>query len=421
MSGLNNRDVEILSFYAENGNRELYWNYLAQKPGNDGYGLLALGVVRNDNVPGQVANNYAQSAARATRPGMTERDWENFGVDLMRRDLAERQEAMRKNEPERALNLSAVDVTRVHDQSFESAGIAKEAWTPRKLMEMAERKGGPAAMEEIWSRMLDNQKLGIYRGVSTLDEVRAHTDFSSLSSIGRAGQYVADMTAARMAANSALPNTDPNMIGSVGHSYIYSQHDQSWAQVQQHSGGPMPMPPRISTVRDERLIAELNDTRELRLERLGSRDERHPDDPYRTIAKSPFTLAEAPSITRDAETRLTAADINSQPLAQNIRRALADQMPEGAAISEDRLAQFTAAAKIARIGDQDALRVDIGSGGVTIRGNHPAQVAHVDLTTPVPPQTESISVFRDAQAAQQAAFGREAQQVTEAQRGFERA
>ena len=59
MSGLNRQDIEILRSYAEDGNRELYWNYLAQKPGNDGYGLLALGVVRNDNVPGAVANSYA--------------------------------------------------------------------------------------------------------------------------------------------------------------------------------------------------------------------------------------------------------------------------------------------------------------------------------------------------------------------------
>ena len=81
VSGLNNKDVEILSFYAENGNRELYWNYLAQKPGNDGYGLLALGVVRNDNVPGQVADAYAQSAALATRPGGTSKvASEGFGA-----------------------------------------------------------------------------------------------------------------------------------------------------------------------------------------------------------------------------------------------------------------------------------------------------------------------------------------------------
>ena len=44
MSGLNQKDVDILRGYADQGNRELYWNYLAQKPGNDGYSLLALGV-----------------------------------------------------------------------------------------------------------------------------------------------------------------------------------------------------------------------------------------------------------------------------------------------------------------------------------------------------------------------------------------
>ena len=56
MPGLTKKDIDILAHYAGKENRELYWNYLSQIPGNDGYGLLALGVVRNDNVPGQVAN-----------------------------------------------------------------------------------------------------------------------------------------------------------------------------------------------------------------------------------------------------------------------------------------------------------------------------------------------------------------------------
>ncbi len=38
MSGLNRKDIEILRYYADAGNRELYWNYLAQKDGADGYG-----------------------------------------------------------------------------------------------------------------------------------------------------------------------------------------------------------------------------------------------------------------------------------------------------------------------------------------------------------------------------------------------
>ena len=62
MSGLSKKDLAILAHYAKEGNRVLYWNYLAQIPGNDGYGLLALGVVRNDNIPGTVANTYAHAS-----------------------------------------------------------------------------------------------------------------------------------------------------------------------------------------------------------------------------------------------------------------------------------------------------------------------------------------------------------------------
>lgn len=63
--GLSRQDLDILETYAETGNRELYFNYLAQKQGNDGYGLLARGVVRNDNNPGTTANSFADRQARA--------------------------------------------------------------------------------------------------------------------------------------------------------------------------------------------------------------------------------------------------------------------------------------------------------------------------------------------------------------------
>ncbi|RYH24979.1 MAG: hemolysin, partial [Alcaligenaceae bacterium] len=65
MAGLDERDIDVLGTYAKDGNRTLYWNYLARHPGNDGYGLLALGVVRNDNMPGAVANAYAQERVQA--------------------------------------------------------------------------------------------------------------------------------------------------------------------------------------------------------------------------------------------------------------------------------------------------------------------------------------------------------------------
>ncbi|ATS25136.1 hypothetical protein J7431_17840 [Xanthomonas phaseoli pv. dieffenbachiae] len=55
MSGLTVRDLKILSSYANAGNLELYWNYLSRLPGADGYGRLALAMVRNDSLPGQMA------------------------------------------------------------------------------------------------------------------------------------------------------------------------------------------------------------------------------------------------------------------------------------------------------------------------------------------------------------------------------
>src|SRR3546814_1869696 len=82
MARLDQRDMAILHHYVEEQNRELYWNYLAQHEGNDGYGLLALGVVRNDSMPGAVANNFAQNHARSHDDRvLTEPDWEEFGQD----------------------------------------------------------------------------------------------------------------------------------------------------------------------------------------------------------------------------------------------------------------------------------------------------------------------------------------------------
>src|SRR3546814_5097636 len=96
MSGLDSGDMHILGWYAEQGNRELYWNYLAQHEGSDGYGLLALGVVRNDNMPGAVANNFAQSHARSHDDRvLTEREWEQFGQDRSEEHTYELQSLMR--------------------------------------------------------------------------------------------------------------------------------------------------------------------------------------------------------------------------------------------------------------------------------------------------------------------------------------
>src|SRR3546814_1369209 len=89
----------------------LYWNYLAQHEGNDGYGLLALGVVRNDSMPGAVANNFAQNHARSHDDRvLTEPEWEEFGQDLIARDLKQRKYWMEQHRPDLALNLPVKDI-----------------------------------------------------------------------------------------------------------------------------------------------------------------------------------------------------------------------------------------------------------------------------------------------------------------------
>src|SRR3546814_15007568 len=129
--------MHILGWYAEQGNRELYWNYLAQHEGSDGYGLLALGVVRNDNMPGAVANNLAQSHARSHDDRvLTEREWEQFGQDLLLRDLARRQYWMGKDRPDLALNLTVKAIQSAHDRSEERrvgkgcVSTCRSRWTP---------------------------------------------------------------------------------------------------------------------------------------------------------------------------------------------------------------------------------------------------------------------------------------------------
>lgn len=155
MSGLNQQDLEILTSYAKAGNRELYWNYLSQLPGADGYGTLALGVVRNDSLPGRVANGYAQEHARTQHDTgsrfpnveLSERQWESFGQTLLLRDLEARQSWMSQQRADLALNLPGADVMVAHDRAFEQHRLDPNCWTPRVLLQAALEKSGPQKLE----------------------------------------------------------------------------------------------------------------------------------------------------------------------------------------------------------------------------------------------------------------------------------
>jgi hypothetical protein len=171
---LSAQDIKVLKYYAKTGNRELYWNYLAELPGNDGYGRLALGVVRNDNMPGATANMYAQNYAREhDGKFLTEREWDSFGIDLIEQDLALRQVAFAKGDTVGALNLTGKKVEEAHDKAFGDIGIDPNAWTPRKLLEAARNHGpdGAERSEAIWKNMLDNDLAGAKRGAATLGDM----------------------------------------------------------------------------------------------------------------------------------------------------------------------------------------------------------------------------------------------------------
>lgn len=79
---------------------------------------------------------------------------------------------------------------------------------------------------------------------------------------------------------------DPNVIGGNSYYAIYFEADRKWASISA-GGGHMSM----REITDPSRIAELNDAREVRLERQEKRTRFHPDDPYRTITRSPLTAA----------------------------------------------------------------------------------------------------------------------------------
>ncbi len=292
MEGLNDRDMKILGQYAEKGNRELYWNYLAQTRGNDGYGLLALGVVRNDNMPGAVANIYAENQARdESGRRLTEREWDAFGQDLVRRDFAARQKHMAHGDSDLALNLPVKDVQAVHDGAFKNAGITPDAWTPRQLLEAARRHGGEEAADGVWNTMLDSSRLGTTRLKETLISTAVRYNDEKLD----ATAYVLRLSAASTQAALSLDNTNPNRVGLVNYYHFYDKQDKHWytENTTLRAFGPIGNFVAVQQITDPKKLDELNDIRALRQERQERAKDFHPSDPHRTLAQSPKTLADA--------------------------------------------------------------------------------------------------------------------------------
>ena len=76
-------------------------------------------------------------------------------------------------------------------------------------------------------------------------------------------------------------------------------------------------------------------------------------------------------------------------LYRTVQQSVQTQLPAGAEISEDRLAQFTLAAKAAHFKPGGRIDALISETGVSFRGDYPAHSTRIDLADPVPPADES--------------------------------
>lgn len=399
---MNNKDMEILNYYAEKENRELYWNYLARLPGNDGYGALALGVVRNDNMPGATANAYAQRYAKEhSGKVLSEREWDDFGVDLMKRDLSFRQKYWDNGQAELALNLPAGDVEKAHNDAFREARIDPNAWTPRKLLEAAHRRdvakterrariGMPPAdarkteMEELWSAMLDNGYLGIGRAGKTLGQASIDRVMSPDEQKG----YIADMASAYLHAAQQRSYARPYIIGGKENFFMRERNGQ-WVEVEQlHTA--IGSETIYNDVTEPEIVKQLEDTYQLRLEREAARKAWHPDDPAE-LQTSPQPLA-------DQRPSATFPRPGDDPVYASIRLQLPLE------VSDDKAAEVAAKVRGIGVHDEDALRsVDIDDGTIVCHGTRPGTAIAVPMDTPSPPKEESMALAaqRDASMLQQ--------------------
>lgn len=177
------RDMEILRFYAAQGNREAYWSYLAAN--GDRYARLALGVVRNDTVSGVIANGYAQMRADQMKVVMSERDWDKFGVELMRSDLAARESYLPQSIAlGKIISLTVKDIAIYHAKLFSNFNLDPAAWTAHIPLAPYLLANDQAGAEKVWEAMLDKQ---FFVGATGVLQSEAQALFSSGNAALHAG------------------------------------------------------------------------------------------------------------------------------------------------------------------------------------------------------------------------------------------
>ena len=136
------------------------------------------------------------------------------------------------------------------------------------------------------------------------------------------GAYVTKLTAIEVVQlMEGRASTDPNVIGGNSFYSMYFPQENKWSNVSTGSG-------RVSfrEETDPARIAELNDARAVRMERQQKATDFHPEDQFRTITPSPWTVSVEGAAGKDQPaTRL--ADIGpghpEYPLLQQVREQVA--------------------------------------------------------------------------------------------------
>lgn len=190
----------------------------------------------------------------------------------------------------------------------------------------------------------------------------------------KGGQYLTRLSV--LEATQALEGrsaVDPNVIGGNSYYAMYFEADRKWASVSA-GGGHISM----REITDPARIAELNDTREVRLERQEKRTQFHPDDPYRTITRSPLTAA-VDDVTDPSQAPTRLADIGPG----HREYTLMQQVREGVAAID---------ARAGRTHDENSERL-VASVMALARRNQLERADHVLLSTQTAEHPAGRNVF----------------------------
>jgi hypothetical protein len=316
MSGLIKDDLTVLQYYADNGMRERYWNYLANhqtndKPDADKYGELALSVVRNDSMPGRIANNYAQNYVEnhpiAGKKLLSEQQWEKVGVDLIREDLKQRQDLYAKNRPDLALNLPVESVYESHRKAFASNGIDAKAWTPAVLIDASiKNTGNTKEANQIWKEMLNSDKLGAERAVASLGRQQDNGELLSQYTVNQTKAYAEAVFDVPYNKTGVIRTTEMSANGQLDNHW-YAKAGGTWREghIAKSTFIALPYATEVSPAEAQQLdsIAEFRDQRN----KLSLEENMHNLDRNRDITKSKQTFADN---TQDRNSTLPRTDVN---------------------------------------------------------------------------------------------------------------